>query len=96
MLTVVQTGLVARDQLVAVHAARVAGRAVIVEPSHRAATAALTRPGTERVNVRLSGDLRPGGFVTVEVRLRPTRVAVVGRLIGDMEVRERVTVLVER
>ncbi len=96
LLTVVQAGIVARDQLLAVHATRVAGRAVIVEPSHSAATAALAQAGLDRVTVGLSGDLRVGGYVTVEVRLRPTRVALVGRLVGDMEVRERVTVLVER
>ena len=67
----------------------------MVEPSHSAATSALVESGLDRVSVRLSGDLRPGGFVTVEVRLHPTRVAVVGRLIGDLEVTDRVTVLVE-
>ncbi len=95
LLTVVQVGLLARDQLLAVHASRIAGRAVVVDPSHAAAAAALHRAGLDRVDIRLSGDLRRGGFATVEATLLPTRVALVGRLIGGVEIAERLTVLVE-
>lgn len=95
VLTVVQVGLVTRDQLLAVHAARVAARAVIVDPTTGAAADALRRGQVRYDSVRLSGDSRPGGMATVEVRLSPTRVPVVGRLLGDRVVSESLSVMVE-
>lgn len=95
LLTVIQVGVVARDRLVVAHAARVAARAVVVDPTHRSAAAALERSGLGRVTVHLSGELRPGGFAVVEARLRLTRIAVVGPAIGDRVLSESVTVLVE-
>lgn len=95
MVLVLQVGLVARDRVAAVNAARVAARAVIVEPSPDAARRALDRHGGPGASVRLDGDLRPGGLARVTVELRPTRLPVVGRVLGDVVLREELTVLVE-
>jgi hypothetical protein len=83
--------------VLAVHAARAAGRAVIVEPTSRAARAALDRQGppVDRGAVSLLGDRSPGGLVTVTVRLRPTRVPLVGRVVSAMVIEERLVVMVE-
>jgi len=96
-LSAVQVGLVVRDRVVVVHAARAAGRATVVDPSTAAATAAVRRQGApgDRATVSLHGDTRPGGLVTVTVRLRPTRVPVVGRLVGSTVLEERLVVMVE-
>jgi Flp pilus assembly protein TadG len=97
LLLAVQAGLVMRDRVLVVHAARAAGRAAIVEPSRGAASAALRRQGppVDGATVALHGDTRPGGLLTVTVRMRPTRVPVVGRVVGSMILEERLTVLVE-
>ena len=97
LLAVVQAGSLVRDRLATVHAARVAARAVIVEPSTSAATDALAAVGGRAgdAQVALSGNRGPGGYVTVTVRLAPARLPIVGRAIGATELSERLTVLVE-
>jgi hypothetical protein len=80
-----------------VHTARVAARAAIVEPSEQAVLAALRDQGApaERVRIELGGDPRPGELVTVTVRLRPVVVPIVGRVLRDLVLTERLSVLVE-
>ncbi len=96
MLLVLQVGLTVRDRLVAVHAVRAAARAVIVEPTEAAARTALGGTGVGgRGRVVVGGDLRPGGFATVTVTLQPTRVPIVGRVLGASRVTERLVVQVE-
>ena len=97
LLLAVQAGLVMRDRVLVVHAARAAGRAVIVEPSGTAARTALRRhgPPVDGATVTLQGDTRPGGLLSVTVRMRPTRVPIVGRVVASMVLEERLTVLVE-
>jgi len=97
LLLAVQAALLARDRVLAVHAARVAGRAVIVEPTAQAARAALQRQGGRAAvaSVDLVGDRRPGEVVTVVVAVPATRVPIVGRVIGTSRVEERLSVLVE-
>ena len=97
LLLAVQAALLARDRVLAVHAARVAGRAVIVDPHERAARAALQRQGgrAAAASVELRGDRQPGGIVTVVVAVPPTRVPIVGRVIGPSALMERLSVLVE-
>lgn len=97
LLLAVQVGLLARDRLVAVHAARVAARAVVVEPEEDAALRAIRDHGApvDRLTVELAGDRRPGGIVTVTVRLQPTLVPVVGRLASGVRLTERLGALVE-
>ena len=94
-LLVLQAGLLARDQVVAVHLARTAARAVAVAgPSGAAAAAARSGLG-RRVSVSVGGEARPGGLATVTVALDPVRVPVVGRGLGGLRLQERLTVLVE-
>lgn len=97
LLIAVQAGLVVRDKVLLVHGARVAGRAAIVEPSRSAAAAALAGQGAPvgRATVSVAGDVRPGGLLTVTVRMHPTRVPIVGRAVSSMVLEERLTVMVE-
>lgn len=94
---VLQVGVLARDRIALVHTTRVVARAVIVDPSPAAARSALRRhdPGAGDTTVALSGPLRPGSIVTVELSRSPTRVPLVGRLVGGVQLRERLAVLVE-
>jgi Flp pilus assembly protein TadG len=97
LLLAVQAGLVVRDRMLAVHAVRVAARAVTVEPTEGAARRALGEQGApvDRLTVALAGDRTVGGVVTVTVRLRPTALPIVGRVVGASEVTERLGALVE-
>ena len=97
LLLAVQAALLARDRVLAVHAARVAARAVIVDPTVASARAALQRHGgaSARVSVELRGDPSPGGIVTVSVAMPPTRVPIVGRVVPGGRLEERLSVLVE-
>lgn len=97
LLVVVQAGVLVRDRLAAVSAARVAARAVIVDPQPAAARAALADAGgrAAQAQVRVSGERRAGGLAVVAVRLEPTRLPIVGRAIGGVTIEEELTVLVE-
>lgn len=95
-LIVLQAGLLARDQVLAVSATRAAARAATVEPTTAAARRALDAAGVaDRATVEVSGASRPGGLVTVTVELEPAKVPVVGRALAGRRLRERLTVLVE-
>ncbi len=97
LLAVLQAGSLVRDRLAAVHAARVAARAVIVEPTSAAAAAALDAAGGRAADARvqLGGERHPGGHASVTVRLSPTRLPIVGRAVAARELTETLTVLVE-
>jgi len=94
-LVVVQAGLLARDQLVAVQTARTAARSVAVSGPAGADRVLAAAGLAGRARVGVSGDTRPGGLATVTVTLDPVRVPVVGRGLGGLRLRERMTVLVE-
>lgn len=89
-LLLVQVGLLVRDQVVVVHAAREAAREVAVSPgTEQARLAALrsTRLSAERLDVDVGRRGRPGSRVRVVVRYRsPTDVPLVGALLGDVVV----------
>lgn len=96
MLALIQVGLLVRDHLAVIHAAREAAREASVEPDPERAIAAAHRtlPDAE-VDV---GD-RPevGGSIAIEVRYRAvTDVPVVGALFPDPELRARAVMRVER
>lgn len=96
LLAVVQAGLLARDQVTAVHAARAAARAVAVQPDQAAADRVLADLGLDgRSTVRLSGGRAPGDLVTVTVTLRPVLVPVIGAPLASVRITERLTALVE-
>jgi hypothetical protein len=88
LLLVVQVALVARAQVLVVHAAREGARAASVgEP---AAAAARATPGLEpgRLAVHQGGGGTAGALVTVSVAYRAaTEVPLVGGLLGDVTVR---------
>lgn len=96
VLLVVQVGLVVRERLLVVHAARAAARAVAVEPTLAVArSAAGDAVGSHGLEVRLGGDLGPGGLATVTVASRPSMLPLLGRVLSGVEVSERLAVRVE-
>jgi hypothetical protein len=100
LLGIVQVGLVARDQILVVHAAREAARAAAVEPGESAPRAAASEaaaldPSRLQVDVGPRGE--PGERVAVTVRYRcPTVVPLVGPLADDVELRATATMRVEQ
>jgi Flp pilus assembly protein TadG len=99
LLGVVQVGLVVRDQVLVVHAAREAARAAAVDPTVAAARAGAegaARLDPARLDVELDGSTDPGGRLTVTVRYRsPTAVPLVGQLLGDRTLTAQATMRVE-
>ena len=95
-LLVVQVALLARDQLLVVHAARTAAREAAVEPDPaRARTAAAeaavrSAPSLKTARVSTETSYEGGGptMVTVSVTYRaPTEVPIVGGLLPDVELK---------
>ncbi|MEZ5407778.1 MAG: TadE/TadG family type IV pilus assembly protein [Acidimicrobiales bacterium] len=99
LLAVVQVGLVVRDQVLVVHAAREAARAAAVDPSGgaaREAAAAATGLDPGRLGVTVGPQRAPGQRLAVTVTYTaPTRVPVVGALVGDLRLQAEVTTRVE-
>ena len=96
LLAVVQVGLVVRDQVLVVHAAREGARAAAVDPTvaaaRRAAAAGSGLPG-RRLTVELA---RRGGQVEVVTRYRsPTDLPLVGPLFPDLSLRANAAMRVE-
>ena len=92
LLAVVQVALVARDQVLVVHAAREAARSAAVDPSPEAArraalAAASLDPGRLHVDPTGGG---PGKLVTATVSYRSeTRAPLLGPLLPDVVLRAR-------
>ena len=99
LLAVVQVGLVVRDQIGVIHAAREAARTASLsegEAAVRQAAAGATSLAAGRMDVELSGRVVPGEFVTVRVEYRsPTDVPLVGVLVGDPVLSAETTMRVE-
>lgn len=99
LLAAVQAGLVVRDQVLVVHAAREAARESAVRPGGDAARrAALAGSGLvgDRLQVHLHGRRGPGSRVRAEVRyVSPTHVPLVGRLVPDVPLAGVATMRVE-
>ena len=99
LLTVVQVGLVVRDQILVTHAAREAVRMAAVDPAPAAARAAAVDGSglpSARLNVDVSGRAGPGSRVRVRIAYRtPTDVPLVGRLVGDLTLRSAASMRVE-
>jgi len=100
LLVVVQVGLVVRDQILVVHAAREAAREAAVDAGadapRRAASEGSSLAG-ERLTVTSSGRGGPGSRVRVEVRYRaPTAVPLIGAALGDVVLEAAATMRVER
>ena len=99
LLGVVQVGLVVRDQVLLVHAAREAAReaAVASDPdAARRGALAGARLDPDRLTVTVEGRSGPGSRVTARLTYRsPTDVPLVGALVGDVHLFGAVTMRVE-
>ena len=99
LLTLVQVGLVARDQILVIHAAREGARAAAVDPHPQTARRAVAEGAPLhsdrlRVETTTSGD---GSRVRVGVSYQaPTDVPLVGRLVDDLSLTAAVTMRIER
>ena len=100
LLAVVQLGLLVRDQILVVHAAREAAREAAVEPAPDAARNAALASSTlvgSRLSVTTTGRGAAGSRVRVEVAYRaPTSVPLLGSALGDLTLRASATMRVER
>ena len=99
LLAVVQVGLVARDAVLVVHAAREAVREAAVTAAPNAARRA-AEAGSGLTGPRLGVDVTrrdpPGGQVEVTVKYRsPTEVPLVGQLVPDLKLSSRAVMRVE-
>jgi hypothetical protein len=96
MLAIVQTGLVVRDQLGVVHAAREGARVASVEPDPALAVRAARRtmPGAD---VQVGDRPEVGGEITVDVSYTSvTDLPLVGLLFPDPGLHASATMRVER
>lgn len=100
LLVVVQVGLVVRDQILVVHAAREAAREAAVDGAADApkrAAVAGSGLADDRLSVTSVGRGPAGSRVRVEVRYRaPTAVPLVGAALGDVTLEAAATMRVER
>jgi hypothetical protein len=95
-LAIIQIGLLVRDHLAVVHAAREAVREASVNPDPSSAVQAAHRT-LPRADVDVSPRPSVGGPITVEVRYRAaTDVPLVGVLFPDPVLRSRAVMRVER
>lgn len=100
LLLLVQVGVIVRDQILVVHAAREAAREAAVEPAPGAARSAALAgsgldPGCLEVEVTDRGP--PGSRVRVTATYRaPTLVPILGAAIKDIQLRASATMRVER
>lgn len=97
VLSIVQVAVVARDQVLVVHAARAGARAAAVEPVRAVAVdATMASAPLDATRIRVELEVR-GPWVTVTVVYRSaTAVPLVGGLIDDVEVRATATFRLEQ
>jgi Flp pilus assembly protein TadG len=100
LLVLVQVGLVVRDQILVLHAAREAAREAAVDagpdvPAH--AAAASSTLDASRLTVDSTGRGGPGSRVRIHVTYQaPTDVPLVGGAIPDITLEASATMRVER
>ena len=99
LLLILQVGLVVRDQVLLVHAAREAAReaAVAADPgAARRGALAGARLDPDRLAASATGRGGAGSHVTVQLSYRsPTDVPLVGALVGDVHLSAAATMRVE-
>ena len=99
LLVLVQVGLVVRDQVLVVHAAREAAREAVVDAVPDAASrAAVASSGLDarRLTVQLRGRGRPGSRVEADLTYRSaTDVPLAGVLLGDVRLTAKASMRVE-
>ena len=100
LLAVVQLGMLVRDQILVVHAAREAVREAAVDPATdapRRAAVASSALTDSRLTVTSTGRGAVGTRVRVEVAYRaPTGVPLLGAAVGNLTLRASATMRVER
>lgn len=100
LLTVAQLGLLVRDQILVVHAAREAARQAAVDPAAdapRKAAVASSSLNDSRLTVTTTGRGAAGSRVRVEVAYRtPSAMPLVGAAVGNLTLRASATMRVER
>lgn len=100
LLMTLQCGLLARDQIVATHAAREGARVAAVDPDPAAVERAVRSAGSleaGRLTVRVGNRGRPGTRVRVEITYRsPVRIPLLRNLVDDVVFRTEATMRVER
>jgi Flp pilus assembly protein TadG len=100
LLALVQLGLLVRDQVLVVHAAREGVRQAAVDPSPgavRQAAAGSSGIAAGRMQIAMTGRAGPGSHVRVTVTYRaPTDVPLVGAAMGDVEMHASATMRVEK
>jgi Flp pilus assembly protein TadG len=100
LLTVAQLGLLVRDQILVVHAAREAARQAAVDPAAdapRKAAVASSSLNDARLTVTTTGRGAPGSRVRVEVAYRTSSaLPLVGGAVGNLTLRASATMRVER
>ena len=98
-LSLVQVGLVVRDQVLVVHAARAAAREAAVNPDPVAAMTEGLRASSlkrTRLTVDISGRRERGSRITASVTYQAaTEVPLVGVLVPDVRLRSAATMRVE-
>ena len=98
-LVLLQAALVLRDQVVLTHAAREAARAAAVTGNVRAIrAAAVDGSGLDSGRLLVTSGARGGAGSRVHVTVTydaPTRVPIVGAMVGDVRLTQSVTVRVE-
>ena len=99
LLALVQVGLVVRDQILVVHAAREAAREAAVDPSADAARAAASESSSldaGRLDVTISGRGGPGSRVRVTATYGPPAAApLVGEVVQRLRLHATATMRVE-
>ena len=100
LLMTIQCGLLARDQIVATHAAREGARVAAVDADPAAVERAVGSAGSldaGRLTVRVGARGRPGTRVRVEITYRsPVRIPLLRNLVDDVVFRTEATMRVER
>jgi Flp pilus assembly protein TadG len=100
LLALVQVAVVARDQVLVVHAAREAARAAAVDPDVDAARQAAEQAGplaADRLTVEVAGRGEAGSRVRVVVSyIVPLRLPLLGAALGDVTLSSSATMRVER
>ena len=96
LLAIVQVALVARDQILVVHAARASARAAAVEPSRETALAAARQAADlDASRLMVSLERRGDRVIAAVTYSAPTAVPLVGRLLPDRELSASASFLVE-
>jgi Flp pilus assembly protein TadG len=99
LLALLQAGLLLRDQLLVVQAAREGAREAAVSPRKERIEAAVRRaaPGLdEGLEVQIRRGPRTGDLATVAVSASPTRVPTIGRLLEGHRLEASATMRIER